>query len=443
MMQPAHGWGRFPSVQEREQLGANGGLSFALRRALDNGERSILPVGNRRSYGDSCINDGNTVIDCRGADRVLAYDPASGVLRAEPGILLCDITHRVITDGWFLPVTPGTAFVTLGGAIANDVHGKNHHAAGSFGCHVRAFELLRSDGTTRVCTPTDNADWFSASIGGFGLTGLITWAEIQLARVPGPRIEQETIRYDGLDDFFALARDSADAFEHTVSWMDSLASGAALGRGIFIRGRHAPSGNTSGAARVPRFAPTVPFTPPISLVNGLSLAAFNRFYWWRHPATARRATVRHEGFFYPLDSILHWNRVYGPNGLLQHQSVVPSAEAQLAFREMLRATQAGGYGSFLTVAKTFGARPSPGLMSFAREGATLTLDFANSGRDLPGLLDRLDAIVLEAGGAINAYKDARMSAETFRRSYPHWQEFTRFVDPRFSSTFWRRVTASR
>jgi FAD/FMN-containing dehydrogenase len=440
----ASGWGRYPKANEIAQVAPTrpGGLASALERTLASTAGSVLPVGNRRSYGDSCLNDGNTVIDCRPASRILSYDPQTGILRAEPGILLREITARVLPDGWFLPVTPGTAFVTLGGAIANDVHGKNHHSAGSFGCHVRRFELARSDGSIRECSATENSEWFAATIGGLGLTGLMTWAEIQLERVPGPCIAQETIRYDNLEAFFDLASASVSQQPHTVSWMDSLAGGSRLGRGIFIRGQHCASREAPHRAARVGLSPIVPITPPLSLINRTTLRAFNTLYFNRHPRNPRKSVVGYDGFFYPLDRILHWNRLYGPQGLLQHQCVVPLDAAPTVFRSLLALTQASGHGSFLTVVKTFGDRASPGLMAFARPGATLTLDFANTGRGLLELLSRLDAIVLDAGGAINPYKDARMSTETFRRSFPQWEVFHAFVDPRFSSSFWRRVMES-
>lgn len=209
--------------------------------ALPDGSASMLPYGNGRSYGDSNLNPDGALLPGRQLDRFIAFDPATGVLRCEAGVLLSEILRLVVPQGWFLPVTPGTQFVTVGGAIANDVHGKNHHVAGSFGNHVRCFELLRSDGTRRVCSLTEHADWFAATVGGLGLTGLITWAEVQLRRVANPFMVTESIRFRSLEEFFELSAASEADHEYTVSWIDCAFGGKRLGRGLFNRGNHAPA----------------------------------------------------------------------------------------------------------------------------------------------------------------------------------------------------------
>jgi len=232
-------------------------------------ERSLLPYGNGRSYGDSCLNDGGALLHTRGLDRFIAFDPTTGMLRCEAGVLLSEILELIVPQGWFLPVTPGTRFVTVGGAIANDVHGKNHHRAGTFGAWIRGFELLRSDGSRHRCSPTENPDWFAATVGGLGLTGLITWAEIQLRRIANPWIASETIRFggleeffavSGLEEFFAVSAASDRDYEYTVAWLDCTSRGAALGRGLFMRGNHAPA-LCAARPRSPVGRLTVPFTP--------------------------------------------------------------------------------------------------------------------------------------------------------------------------------------
>lgn len=397
----------------------------------------MLPFGNGRSYGDSCLNDGGILIDCRGLNRIIGFNERTGVLRCEAGILFSDILAFCLPRGWFLPVTPGTQYVTLGGAIANDIHGKNHHRAGTFGRHVRQFELLRSDGSRRICSPQQHRQMFSATVGGLGLTGLITWAEIQLSAVPGDAIDQEVIRFASLDEFFALSAASGAEWEHTVAWIDSLAGGGKLGRGLFVRGNHA-------ASRTPVAQPSpppldLPFDPPFALVNRTTLKAFNALYYRRQLGRHSRRLVPYPTFFYPLDRIGKWYRLYGPKGLLQHQSVIPHEHGADAVRTLLETSAASGTGSFLTVLKEFGDLKSPGLLSFPRPGVTLTLDFPNQGPPTLELLDRLDQIVIEAGGAINPYKDARMSGQAFRHSFPQWRELEGFMDPNFSSSFWRRV----
>ena len=420
-------WGRHPRVAQ---------VVLPLHAAaapLPAFDGSALPYGNGRSYGDSCLNPGGTLLHARGLDRFVAFDRDTGVLTCEAGVLLSEILALVVPHGWFLPVTPGTQLVTVGGAIANDVHGKNHRSAGGFGDHVRAFELLRSDGTRRTCVPGD--PWFAATVGGLGLTGVVVHATLQLRRIAGPWLDTERRRFFALADYFRLVGDSAD-WEYTVAWIDCLAGGDALGRGLFHRGVHAP--DAGAPAPAPKRRPGLPLTPPVSLVNGLSLRAFNALHW-RRGADTVAAREHYTPFFHPLDGIADWNRMYGPRGFLQYQCVVPPAVAPEAVADLLRAISAAGIGSFLAVLKPFGARAPVGMLSFPRAGTTLALDFPNGGAALPALLERLDAIVAEAGGAIYPAKDARWPGHRFRAAYPRWQEFSTYVDPKFSSGFWRRA----
>jgi len=401
--------------------------------ALPEWDGTLLAYGNGRSYGDVCLNSGGTLLRTRGLDRFIAFDAERGVLTCEAGVLLADILAVFVQRGWFLPVTPGTRFVTVGGAIANDVHGKNHHGAGTFGRHLRRFELLRSDGARRVCSPCENADWFAATIGGLGLTGLITWVEIALKRIAGPAVAVHNTRFAGLDEFFALNAAAEAKHEYTVAWIDCL---AATPRGIFMAGDHAPSG-AAGKVDVPPQKPlSFPLTPPISPINGLTLRAFN-FAYYHRPLPAQ-AMVHYAPYFYPLDGILHWNRLYGRRGFYQYQCVLPMA-AREALSEILRSIAGSGQGSFLAVLKTFGDLPSPGLLSFPMPGMTLALDFPNRGAATLALFDRLDAIVGAARGRLYPAKDARMSGEFFRRSYARLDDFLTFIDPKFASDFSRRV----
>ena len=398
---------------------------------------SMLAFGNGRSYGDCCLNDEGMLIDAQGLDRFIAFDAQTGVLRCEAGVLLADILQIAVPQGWFLAVTPGTQFVTLAGAVANDVHGKNHHRAGTFGRHVRCFELLRSDGTRLHCSPTENRAWFCATIGGLGLTGLITWIEIQLKPSPGPHIDQEIIRFGELGHFFRLSAESDKAFEYTVAWIDGTAKGRSLGRGLFIRGNHA-AGRAGQRRNAPVRRLSVPFDPPFSLINGPALRLFNALYYRKQLRERTRATLHYAPFFYPLDAIDGWNRLYGQSGLLQYQCVIPSALAETAVAEILGEVASSGLGSMLAVLKMFGDLPSPGLLSFPRPGATLAIDFPNSSKRVLDLLDRLDRVTMQAGGAVYPAKDARMSAATFRQSFANWKQLEQLIDPRFSSSFWRR-----
>jgi FAD/FMN-containing dehydrogenase len=396
---------------------------------------TVLPFGNGRSYGDSCLNTGATLLKTRALDRFISFDRETGVICCEAGVLLDEILRLAIPNGWFAPVTPGTRFVTVGGAIANDVHGKNHHGFGTFARHVRRFELLRSDGQRILCSLTENPEWFAATAGGLGLTGVVTWAEIQLRRITGPLMDVETIRFGNLDEFMTLCAESDREFEYTVAWVDCLGRGSQLGRGLLQRANHAPGG--PAAARSGRL--NVPFTPPFSLVNAASLRIFNELYYRFPPGARRRACIDFAPFFYPLDGILHWNRLYGPRGLYQYQCVVPAAAGREATRALLEAIARSGLGSFLAVLKMFGNVASAGLLSFPQEGVTLALDFPNRGQRLEKLFVELDAIVSEAHGRLYPAKDGRMPGKLFRSGYPRWSEFARYIDPRCSSTFWRRV----
>ena len=429
-------WGRYPAARQRVRALAWAGDELPLPQ---NGG-SVLPRGLGRSYGDSCLNDGGWLLDTTRLDHLIELDAERGLLRCEAGVSLAAILEIALPRGWFLPVTPGTKHVTIGGAVANDVHGKNHHRAGTFGRFVTRFELLRSDCGRIVCTPEQNASLFQATIGGLGLTGLITWVELRLKPVVGGFIDVESVRFDGLDAFFDLAVDSDARFEYTVAWVDCAARGPRLGRGLLLRGNHAPLAERA-PARPPRLA--VPFDLPGSgfLLNRLTLRAFNAAYYGRQRREIVRRRVSFDPFFYPLDGVRDWNRLYGTRGFLQYQCLVPPTEGRAVMRSIFGRVAEAGEGSFLAVLKLFGELPSPGLLSFPRPGVTLALDFAIRGPETFALLDQLDALVASAGGRVYPAKDARMSARSFRQYFPEWEELRTFVDPAFSSSFWRRVTA--
>ncbi len=373
----------------------------------------------------------------RGLDHLVAFDRETGLLRCEAGVLLRDIQNLVVPEGWMLPVTPGTQLITVGGAIANDIHGKNHHLLGSFSDHVLHIKLIRTDGEVIVCGPEQNQDWFAATVGGIGLTGLIVEADLQLKRVPGPWLETETIPYSDLSAFFKCADESEAGWEHTVSWIDCLAGSG--GRGLFMRGNHVDC----QARQEPRAKKsTMPFVPPVSLVNKLSLRPFNEAYYWINKQKTGKHIVHYQPFFYPLDNLQDWNKMYGPRGFYQYQSVVPRDVGQDAVDEMLKEIGRSGQGSFLAVLKTFGDRQSVGMLSFPQPGVTLALDFPNNGTKTTELLDRLDRIVSEAKGRIYLAKDARMPRSLFESGYPRFQEFLKYRDPGMSSAMSRRLLGS-
>ena len=432
-------WGRYPKAKqeviqllwrsELPSLPANGGL--------------VLAYGLGRSYGDVCLNDGGTVWVTQRLNRFIAFDTTTGVLRCEAGVTLDDILQLTVPQGWFLPVTPGTKFVTVGGAVANDVHGKNHHLMGTFGEHVRAFEIWQSSGNQTICTPVQNSQLFRATIGGLGLTGLILWVEFQLKKIPSPYIAVEYIRYRNLDEFFHLIADSENQFEYTVAWVDCLATGAKMGRGIFMRGNDATAAQAASMKPAqPKPPVTFPCDAPNFLLNRFTVNAFNSIYY--HKQFSDRATklTYFDPFFYPLDSVMKWNRLYGKRGFFQYQFVVPTENSAATAAEIIGKISKSGAASFLSVMKTFGDRPAAGMMSFPRKGVTLALDLPNLGDRLLHLLDKLDTVIQKNGGAIYPAKDARMTSSHFKEFYPQWQTFSQFVDPCFSSSFWRRVMTS-
>jgi FAD/FMN-containing dehydrogenase len=431
-LHPISSWGRLSRAEHRV-VGLND-----RHRVAEAVLGSTLPgivFGNGRSYGDVCLNPGGSLWTARGLDKFIAFDAEAGIIECEAGVLLKEIIDVALPCGWFLPVVPGTQFVTVGGAIANDVHGKAHHAVGSFGDHVLDFELLRTDGTVLHCSSDENRDWFSATMGGLGLTGIITRALLRLRRVDGPWLNAETIPFDSLERFFELSMEAKRRFEYTVSWIDCVSGG---GRGVFFQGNHAARRDHPPLRGVKTF----PVTSPVSLVNGLSLRVFNHLYYALQRARQGRSEQHYVPFFFPLDNLLEWNRMYGPRGFYQYQSVVPPATALEVTRQMLRAISASSLGSFLAVLKTFCDRPAPGMLSFPMPGTTLALDFPNGGAPTLKLFERLNAIVREAGGRLYPAKDACMPRDLFEQGYPRLGEFLPYRDPGLSSAMSRRLLGS-
>jgi FAD/FMN-containing dehydrogenase len=394
-----------------------------------------LPIGNLRSYGDSCMASQGVHWRTLALDRFMRFDELRGEVECEPGILLADLLQVMRVHGFGLPVVPGTACVTVGGAIANDVHGKNHHRAGTFGEHLIALELLRTDGSVVRCSHTENAPLFHATIGGLGLTGLITRATLRVRRQPSSWVSVEEFRFGDIDEFFAVEQAHAPHHEYCVAWIDVAAPGRA-GRGILSVADFVDDPRPT----IQRTRLRIPFEPPFSLVNRATLSAFNALYFRRPLHTARRMPFAQ--FAFPLDRISNWNVLYGPQGFHQYQFVVPMTNARAAIVEALRQIHRAGQGSCLAVLKSFTERTSAGMLSFPIAGTTLALDFPNRGAATLQLLERLDRIVLEAKGRLYPAKDARMPAAVFQAGYPRWREFQAFKDARIESDFWRRVSST-
>lgn len=406
-----YGWGRYPRIQA--------GLTFpqtvAAVKAETNRIDQLIPRGLGRSYGDSSLS--KNVLETRFLNRYIAFDEVSGLLTCDAGVSLAEILETFVPKGWFLPVTPGTRFVTVGGAIASDVHGKNHHLDGTLGQHVEEISLILGNGEQVTASPDINADLFHATCGGMGLTGIIVSASIRLKRIYSSQINETTIKAPNLDAVLNAFEENQTA-TYSVAWIDCLAKGKELGRSLLMLGEHAAQGDLT----VPKAkAVSVPLDMPAILLNQSSIQAFNSLYYNRIRQPKQTRTIHYEPFFYPLDKLANWNRLYGKQGFTQYQFVLPKEAGLAGMRGILERIAASGHGSFLAVLKAFGLG-NQNLLSFPMEGYTLALDF-KAEPAVFALLDELDRLVLDHGGRLYLTKDARMSESTFKTSYPSWQRF--------------------
>jgi FAD/FMN-containing dehydrogenase len=405
---------------------------------LDNMDHSILPYGCGKSYGDVCLNKGGILVDTRGMNKLICFDPDNDIIKCESGVTLAALLDFLVPRGFFLSVTPGTKHITVGGAIANDVHGKNHHRKGTFGTQVISFELVRSNGDVLHCSREENPEMFDATIGGLGLTGLITWAEFRVTKVPSPYIKMDSIKFDNLEEFFEINSEADNRFDYTVSWIDCTATGSRIGRGIYTGGNFTEVDRKKSDLKESGNPPNFPLEYPF--INNATVNLFNKLYFNKQINKSETSITHYNPFFYPLDAVDGWNKAYGKNGFLQYQFLVPFGREYDTVHKLLRKVSESGLSSFLTVMKTFGDVPSPGMLSFPKPGVNLAIDFRYNGRKTLETLNLLDEIVRNAGGSIYPAKDAHMSGEDFKRFYPMWKEFEKYKDLKFSSSFWRRVT---
>jgi decaprenylphospho-beta-D-ribofuranose 2-oxidase len=415
-LEPVSGWGRHPVRPGR--------VARPERLALPAGETPLLARGLGRAYGDAAVPaaPGGLVIETTRADRILAFDPATGRLTCEAGLSLADLLRVFVGRGWFPPVTPGTKFVTVGACVACDVHGKNHHRDGSFGAFVDRVKLLTAEGREVECGPSTERELFLATVGGMGLTGLIVEVTLRLRRIETPWIVLETEGVGGLDAMLDGLRRSAGDWPYTVGWIDCFARGRGLGRGILMRGHHASGAEAAqGAVSVPRRL-GVPMDAPEWLLNPWLMRGFNQAYYWRHGARLQRRLVSYDEFFYPLDAVEGWNRLYGPRGFLQFQCVLPRAAGAAPVAALLDRLAAAGAASFLAVIKDCGPA-SEALLSFPMEGITLALDLPYRGVRTEALVHELNAIVITAGGRVYLAKDAVTRPEDFARMVPRLAEW--------------------
>jgi FAD/FMN-containing dehydrogenase len=413
---PVSGWGRFPIRPGR--------VVTPERLALPRPGGRVVARGLGRAYGDAALPAApeDVVVETARADRILAFDQETGRLRCEAGLALSEIIRLFLPRGWFPPVTPGTRFVTVGGCVACDVHGKNHHRDGSFGRHVERLRLLLADGTVVDCGPREERELFLATVGGMGLTGLILEVTLRLAPVESGWIVLETEGVGSLAAMVDGLRAAGEGWPYTVGWIDCLTRGRGLGRGVLMRGRHATRGEAAGRAVPAGRALRVPVDGPEWLLSPLLMRAFNTLYYWRHGGRARRRLVSYEEFFYPLDGVRDWNRLYGRRGFLQYQCALPRAGGLAPLTALMERLAAAGAASFLAVIKDFGPA-GDAYLSFPIEGMTLSLDLPYRGAPTEALIHDLNAQVLAAGGRVYLAKDAVTRAQDFQRMMPRLSEW--------------------
>ena len=426
-----YGWGRYP--QQEAYLHAP--ASCASLELTAKQQNSVLARGMGRSYGDSA--NALNVLQTTYINHFIEFDKATGKLTAEAGITLREILEVIVPSGWFLPVTPGTSYVTLGGAIASDVHGKNHHLAGTFGQHVTSLNILLGTGEVVTTSPQHHADLFHATCGGMGLTGVIISATIQLLPITSSLISQKTIKADFIEEACEVFDANRDA-TYSVAWIDCLSKGKSLGRSVIMLGEHSEQG---GLEIDTRQKVSVPFSTPSVLLNSLTMKAFNAAYWHKSKHSVSQ-TVGLMPYFYPLDAIGEWNRLYGKKGFVQFQCVLPKLDGVANMRKLLTEISNSGEGSFLAVLKQFGVA-NKNLLSFPVEGYTLALDFKVSEVAIK-TVKKLEDMVVEMGGRLYITKDAVMQESTFKATYPNWEKFEEVREQygaigKFSSTQSQRL----
>ena len=405
-----YGWGRYPQQDAYLHVPpSSASLEFTAKQ-LD----SVLARGMGRSYGDSA--NALNVLQTTYLNHFIEFDKVTGKLTAEAGITLHEILEVIVPSGWFLPVTPGTSYVTLGGAIASDVHGKNHHIAGTFGQHVKSLSMLLGTGEVVTTSPQHHADLFHATCGGMGLTGIIISATIQLLPIKSSFISQKTIKANCVEAACEAFESNSNA-TYSVAWIDCLSKGKSLGRSVIMLGEHAAQGGLDIDIRQ---KVTVPFSTPSALLNSVTMKAFNTAYWQRAKHSVSQI-VSLIPYFYPLDAIGEWNRLYGRKGFVQFQCVVPKLDGVANLRRLLTEISNSGEGSFLAVLKQFGVA-NENLLSFPTEGYTLALDFKASETAIK-TVKRLEDMVVDMGGRLYLTKDAVMQESTFKATYPNWGKF--------------------
>lgn len=420
-MSKVSNWGQYPVVEGEIK-------AFRGQEVKDN--TPWIPRGMGRCYGDASL--GQRMLSNLKLNRMLSFDPESGLLECESGVTFEDLLHVFLPRGWFPPVTPGTKYVTMGGALAADVHGKNHHVEGAISRYIQSFELLTPKGEILTCSRERHSDVFWATVGGMGLTGFIKSLVIQLKSVESSYISMQSVKAANLDEILELF-DEFERATYSVAWIDCMASGKKMGRSILMKGEHTKK------VELPDKIKTLPLTVlhkqnlnvPIHLpsftLNPLTVRAFNFFYYHKQFASIKQNIATYDSFFYPLDAIHNWNRIYGKKGFAQYQLVIPKSNGQKGLEKILKKISQSGLGSFLAVLKLMGHDESQGMLSFPMEGYTLALDFPISRKLFP-FLDKLDQMVVDLGGRIYLAKDARLSAHMLAPMYPRLDKFREVLE---------------
>ena len=425
-------WGMYPKIK-------NSVFKFDKEETLKqiiNEYDELIPYGNGRSYGDSALS--SNIINVRPKDYFIDFDEESGLLHVQAGVLLSEILESYVPRGWFLKVTPGTKLITVGGAIASDIHGKNHHVEGCFSECVQEFEIMLADGEVVTCSKKATPELFKATCGGMGLTGVILDAKIYLKKINSQYIDQTSINTKNLKETFEAFEEYSDK-PYSVAWIDCLAKGAEIGKCLLMVGDFRDDGKLDYKKKSQL---SIPFNFPSFALNNWSVRAFNWLYYGKVKERVSKQRVDIDTFFYPLDSISHWNRIYGKKGFTQYQFILPKETSYEGLEEILTSISKSGKGSFLAVLKLYG-KTNENYLSFPIEGYSLALDFKIE-KGLFDLLDQLDEIVVKYEGRIYLTKDVRVSKETFEKGYPQIETFRQYrkdnkMDTKFQSLQSKRV----
>ena len=406
-----YGWGRYPRMEADLLLPQTNSDCARLVKDV----QSCIPRGQGRSYGDSA--NAALVLQSTYLNHYIQFDASSGLLTCEAGVTIREVLDLIVPRGWFIPVTPGSSYVSIGGAIASDVHGKNHHGSGTFSQHIIELQMMLASGEIVTVSRSQLPDLFAATCGGMGLTGMILSATLQLMPIQSSQIEQKTMQASCLEAVCAGFEENTGS-TYSVAWIDCIATGSKLGRSLLMLGEHATTGGLEAAPQKPL---NVPIDAPDLLLNQQFIQLFNTLYYQKARLSSSQQRLSYGSYFYPLDQIANWNRLYGKAGFIQYQFVLPSAVGVQGLRSILQTIAASGKGSFLAVLKVFGEH-NANYLSFPMAGYTLALDFKVS-PEVIALVQRLDAMVMDMGGRIYLSKDALMSEATFKATYTQWEQF--------------------